>query len=395
MRVLVAVLGVLTIPTFSDAQSIQTQNVHATETFAEPFSSLGNLRALSGGDLLVTDRIEKAVYKINFGNGSYEMIGFNGGGPQEYDMPTAVFPAGARTSAIIDLGNTRVAIIDDEGRISATYPMVSESGFKMPTGGDEQGNLYYQNQGVSFRMGPRANEKPAPTEAFLTRWNPANGEEETVATIAIPSRPRGTGSLRFNGGQISGMPAPRPLRPLDAFAVGRDGRVGIARHDPYHVEWLNPDGSTTIGDNIQYTSTPFRRSDQEGWIEAQSSGSGGGSGGSTIVSFITTSSGAGGGGGTHTFSMPVPDIDEVDFPDVFPPFTRRAVSISHEGDMWVQRVESYDVEGTLFDVFDSSGQLVRRVRIPEGRTILGFGPHSLYAYTMDEDDLQWLERYEI
>lgn len=396
MRViLAAAVGALTISVSAEAQSIPTHNIHPAEIFAEPFSSLGSMRAVSGGDLLVTDRIEKAVYKINFRDGSYEMIGLNGQGPQEYDMPTGVLPVGDRTSAIIDIGNTRVAVMDEEGRISATYPMISESGFKMPSGGDHLGNLYYRNMGRPFRMGPsgrRVETERAPTEASITRWNLATGDEKTVATVAIPARPPGGGSIRIMGGQISGMPAPTPLRPLDAFAVAPDGRIGIARHSPYHVEWVNPDGSIDAGDNVDYAPIPFRHSDKEGWIESQSPG---GSGAPMVATFTTISSEAGGGGGTRTFSMPTPDIDEVDFPDVFPPFTRGAVRISHEGDLWVQRVESYSVEGTLFDVFDSSGRLVRKVRIPEGRTILGFGPHSLYAYTTDEDDLQWLEKYEI
>ena len=97
MRVLlVAALAAVTITTVGAAQTPRTENISAVETFAEPFSSLGNMRALDNGNLLVTDRVEKAVYKINFGTGSYDMIGLNGQGPQEYDMPTGVFPLGER-----------------------------------------------------------------------------------------------------------------------------------------------------------------------------------------------------------------------------------------------------------------------------------------------------------
>jgi hypothetical protein len=398
MRVLLAAaLGAVTISTAGVAQTPRTENIQTVETFAEPFSSLGNLRALDGGDLLVTDRIEKAVYKINFADGLYEMIGLNGQGPQEYDMPSGIFPLGDGTSAIVDMGNQRIAVMDDDGRISDTHPMFSTAGFKMPRAGDNLGNVYYQSSGaIRMSLNGVSNNEPAPTEAPVARWNLENGREDTVATVAIAPRALGGGGVTIRGGQISGMPTPAPLRPLDDFAVAPDGRIGIARHSPYHVEWVNPNGDTEVGENVDHTPIPFRQSDKEGWIESQSSGSGGGGGGGhASAAFVTTTTSGGGGGGTRTFTIPTPDIDEVDFPEFFPPFTRGAVSISQEGDMWVQRVESFGTDGTLFDVFNSSGQLVRKVRIPEGRSLLGFGPNTLYAYSMDEDDLQWLERYDI
>ncbi len=390
MRVLLAAaLGAVTISTVAVAQTPREEGLSAADAFPEPFSSLGNLRALSSGDLLVSDRVEKSVYKINFETGAYEMLGHNGQGPQEYDSPMGIFPIGDGASAVLDMGNTRIAVMDENGGISNTYPMMSDAGFKMPRAGDELGNAYYSG-GSTFTMSRGGSSTPPPpaTETALTRWNLESGAEDTVATLAIPPRPQMGRISIGSGGSVSGMPAPTPYRPLDEFAVAPDGRIGIVRANPYGVEWIAADGGKVVGPLPDYTPIPFRRSDKEAWAEAQAQPSGGGGAAMTIRT-------TGSGGGSRTVALPPPDIDEVEFPEVFPAFSRGAARISSEGDLWVQRDESYGIDGTPFDVFNSSGELVRRVRLPEGRTVLGFGPGALYAYSMDEDDLQWIEKYEI
>ncbi len=93
--------------------------------------------------------------------------------------------------------------------------------------------------------------------------------------------------------------------------------------------------------------------------------------------------------------MPEPDLDEVDFPEHKPPFPASGVQTTPEGKVWVLRHQrARDETRPLYDVFDGSGQLIRRVQLPEGRRLVGFGDGVLYAVATDEDDLQWLERYE-
>ena len=62
------------------------------------------------------------------------------------------------------------------------------------------------------------------------------------------------------------------------------------------------------------------------------------------------------------------------------------------GELWVERHVPFG-EPVTFDVFDESGRLSKKVVLPEGRQIIGFGRGTLYAVTVDEDGLQWLERY--
>jgi hypothetical protein len=49
----------------------------------------------------------------------------------------------------------------------------------------------------------------------------------------------------------------------------------------------------------------------------------------------------------------------------------------------------------LFDVFDRAGVRILQVELPPGREIVGFGVGVVYVVNVDEDDLQWLEAYEL
>ena len=99
-----------------------------------------------------------------------------------------------------------------------------------------------------------------------------------------------------------------------------------------------------------------------------------------------------GGGGNRTMNIPRPDIDDVDWPEYKAAFPRNALNVTPEGELWVQRYTRAGDPQT-FDVFDGEGNRARQVVLPEGRRLVGFGQGTLYAINVDEDDLQWLERY--
>lgn len=91
-------------------------------------------------------------------------------------------------------------------------------------------------------------------------------------------------------------------------------------------------------------------------------------------------------------ALPRPDLDDIVWPEAKPPFPVGGVTLTPEGEVWVRRYVAFG-EPESFDVFDEEGRLIRRVNLPEGRQVAGFGRGTLYAVYIDEDDLQWLERY--
>lgn len=89
--------------------------------------------------------------------------------------------------------------------------------------------------------------------------------------------------------------------------------------------------------------------------------------------------------------LTLPNLDEV--PDA-PTFTGRdAVRVTPEGVAWVSRTVKGAAPTPVYDVFDGTGKLVRQVTLRPGSRVVGFGKGTLYVVRMNDDDLQYLERY--
>jgi hypothetical protein len=64
-----------------------------------------------------------------------------------------------------------------------------------------------------------------------------------------------------------------------------------------------------------------------------------------------------------------------------------------DGEVWVLRTRSASDKTPIYDVFDRTGALAKRVTLnPESR-VVGFGKGTVYVARTDEDDLQYLQRY--
>jgi hypothetical protein len=85
----------------------------------------------------------------------------------------------------------------------------------------------------------------------------------------------------------------------------------------------------------------------------------------------------------------------LEIPDRFPAAKQRGAWVSVDGRLFVERHQHLDELRPLFDVFDARGRLAARYRLPEGRSVIGFGARGLYAVRVDDVGLMWIERYDI
>ena len=365
--------------------------LEATDTFPEPFSRIVGLHELSDGRVIVADRLEQHVSYLDFDSGSIKQIGREGEGPGEYQQPLGLLPQSDDGTLLTDIGNMRLSLIDRSGAIEKSWPMMQQGAdgtmsFIRPTAADAAGLVYYGGSGVVMRT--RGGSPPAASSdsSHIIRLDLARGVADTLTSLyAEPVRAGGSGSTQFStsGGSIrmaGGMFRPFPV--ADEWGVAPDGKIAVARASEYRIDWFYPDGTVRIGSPVSYTPVPVGRAEKEQWADSQSNNS---------VAMMV--GGGGGGGGGRSFQIPRPDIDEVEFPEVMPPFGRNAVSVSPNGDVWVTLNQSAGDTEPLFDVFDSSGQKIKQVQLPPNRQLVGFGMRVLYAVAVDEDDLQWLERY--
>jgi hypothetical protein len=355
------------------AQSVQRTTLGALVTeFPEPFSSISGIRELSDGRLMVSDRLEKAVRILDFASGTMREIGRVGSGPGEYQMPGSLLPLAADSTLLVDFGNMRLTVIGPSGQMHRSSSMQQSDRFLNPTGSDAFGRLYFDDLG-SFSAGP----DELPDEVAVLRWDPAADVFDTVGYMPRPEARAmssgGGGGARFSVRRMS------PLQARDAWGVAPDGRLAIARAEPYRVEWLVPGGSKITGSTVPYEPVRVTEEDKETFSNR------------SAVGVMITSGGE--GSGSRTVTIPSPDADELDWPEAKPAFQPSGISVAPDGTAWVRRYVAHDAP-ERYDVFDASGNRIRHVELPAGRRLEGFGDGCVYLVRVDEDDLQWIEKYE-
>ncbi len=383
-------LAAAVIAPIPGASQVQVQRLDRAEaTFPEPFTRVAGLRELSDGRILIADRTERHVSFIDFATGSIRQIGRIGGGPGEYESPGGLVALPDDYTLLIDMANLRLTRIAPDGRLEMeSWPMMSPTGFIRPSASDTQGRLFYSaSGGMRIAVGGGGASTP-PDSLPIIRWDPATDMTDTVGMFYSPSPTnRGGGNISFNSGRsgrisLAGF-RQQPFSPRDAWAALPGGGVAVARATTYRMDWYR-NGVSTAGPTIEYEPIRINQAEKEAWADRQAN---------QTATFVAIGGGGGGDVGGGTFQVPRPDLDEIDFPDYKPPFPVSGVRATPDGQIWVQRYQRHNEDRALFDVFSDRGELVKQVRLPAGRRLVGFGDGVLYAVMTDEDDLQWLERY--
>lgn len=357
------------------AQSPRLDRLNDPEvTFPEPLSAVTGLRELSDGRVIVSDSREQAVRLLDWRSGTFREVGRQGDGPGEFGMPGRLFALRGDTTWMLDMPNRRMLVILPEGRLSTTTIAVRPPGiqFTFPQAVDRAGRVYFDLSGViAPGMEQYANSGAAP----LLRWDPASDRVDTIAQVGFP--PAKTEPMRMGEVRVSFGGGRQPYQGRDSWAVTLDGKVGIARYQPYRVEWHGGAGAAVVGPTIPYTPVTIGRAEKEAWSDAMRRG----------VMMIVQD------GQRRTMRPPRPNIDEQEWPEVMPPFAAGAAWATPDGELWVERSRPAADTRRRYDVFDAQGRLARTVELGDDRRIVGFGDGVVYVARQDEDDLLWLERY--
>ena len=369
------------------AQVQEQQLNNPVATFPEAFSNVAGLLELPDGRALVADGLGQALVVLDLAAGTADTVGRTGAGPQEYRQPDGIFPLPGDSILLVDLGNGRLTAVGPDFSFGETWPIAQGAmgmrggsmTMRLPRAIDSQGRIYLQGR---MPMRPGA---PLPDSAYIVRWDRSTDVVDTLGTVKEQERTMNR-SGGANNQNISISPV--PMSPQDGWAASGDGRLGIVRSAGYYVEWIFPDGRVVRGPNNEFGSSGVRRADKEAYMDRMQRNSLG----VEIMNVngsMTTAFRRGMRGGPDQ-----PGFDDLNWPDVLPAFQASGIHVAKNGELWVER---YVSAGTapVYDVFDENAVLVRRLTLPEGRTVVGFGNGSVYLARIDEFDLQWLEKYSL
>ena len=197
-----------------------------------------------------------------------------------------------------------------------------------------------------------------------------------------------------------------PMPIVDDWGVMADGSVAIVRGRDYHVDWLNPDDVMSASPKIPFDWQRLTDEDKVATLDsakaqmersrANPSASAGEPPGNRVMINMSVS-GDGAARSVTTAAGAAPAMNFVspsELPDYRPAFSQGAVKPDLDNNLWIRTssTRSGSLAGPIYDVLNRRGELVDRVQVPAGRTIVGFGKGGTVYMMARDDHGGWIEK---
>jgi hypothetical protein len=207
----------------------------------------------------------------------------------------------------------------------------------------------------------------------------------------------------------------QPVPNEDSWSVLSDGTVAIVRGQDYHVDWLRPDGTKSATGKLPFDWKRLTDADKQKLVDS-----------ARVVwdslmairnaranrpaprSDDPSADGAQSGRARSNGGVAPPgqqgSIQRMEFvplseiPDYYPPIRERSSMADLDGNLWILPTTSaQSQQGELvYDVVNPKRGLFQRVRMPLGRSIVGFGKGGvIYLQSGDRANGFYLERVRI
>jgi hypothetical protein len=374
-------VGLLAGATVARAQTPEVRLAKPDARFPREFSSIAGLLELPDGRVLVSDGIDETLLRVDMRTMRADTVSRTGSGPGEYKSPDLLFGLPGGAVLLVDLGNARLSFFDAALKYQESSPIARgnpATGLTMviPDGVDAQGRIY-------FRSIMRDPSGKVDSGAIL-RWDRVRNSFDTLAKLKL-----GEVKVSSTGGQNSRSVSmrPVPLSPEDVWAVAPNGKVALVRASDYHLEWVGQGGQVTRGPATAWRPVPIKDADKREYTADMRN-----NGLSTQVMSENGRMSVRMGRGNLGRGRDQEAIPDLEWPSSKP--AARSVRVSPAGEAWVER---HVAAGSprQYDVFGMDGKLARRVILPEGRRLVGFGNGVVYLRETTSDDLIYLERYRL
>jgi len=381
-------------------------------TSAEPLGLVNNIRALPGGKLLVNDMTGRRVLLMDSTFTVLKVVAdTTPGNPNSYGGGVASLIAFRGDSTLfVDAQSLSMLVIDSDGEVARVMSVPRAQDAMMLAAGGVGAGAFYSNGHLVYRGMPNirvqmVNGTPQmgamPDTMPITRVNLQTRVVDTVGFVKIPiSLPN---ISRSEDGKMSVTIEVNPLPVVDEWAVTPNGDVAFVRGRDYHVDWVEANGTrrsspkmafdwkrltdedkTRLADSVKtLLDKQAAANPGQGAAMATAFGNmmgGGAAAGAPRMQVMIRAEGGppGAGGPTRAPQVTAPTINVVSpsqLPDYQPPFFATSTRADADGNLWVLTIPTKpQPAGSVYDVINGKGDVTERVLIPEGRTVLGFGP---------------------
>jgi hypothetical protein len=431
-----------------------------TAVAKEPLGAVSSVRHLPDGRILVNDIINRRVVMFDSSLSRMTVIAdTTSATANAYGvLPGGLIAYHGDSTLFIDPASLSMLLIDPNGKVARVMsaPRAQDVGFLIggPFGNpgfDPKGRLVYRAPPnfAAFRPPPgnSGNRLPQfptlPDSAALVRFDPATRKVDTATFFKTP---------KFNvtvtqspDGGIRVTSTTNPLPQGDDWALLSDGTVALVRTKDYHVDWLNPDGTTTSSPKIPFqwerltdeAKVAFIDSARVAIEKARASGQFGQTGASQVMlrgpeggAAGARRDGAGGdaprsgsapapapnaqpgtmtvttGGNTTVTSVgpgrgalggPLPPLTMIlpsELPDYKPAFAPGSTRADADGNLWVRTSQNVDAR-PVYNVINRKGELIDRVQLPANRVLVGFGEAGVVYLAVRDGATAHLEKARV
>ena len=430
LLILVAVAGSLGAQQPPAVRLINTPDASSKATLG----IVAAVRQLPGGRLIVNDiqKRQLLMFDNTLNNATIIADSVAGGANAYGPSPGGIIPYFADSTLFIDPRDLSMFVIDPAGAI-ARVAAVPRSQDAATLGSNMQGLPALDSKGrIVYRSGLRITAPPGgrgagggpmipdfPDSSALFRVDLTTRKVDTAAYFKITKTKMNVVQSEKGFSMTSEI---NPMQIVDDWAVTDDGSIAIIRGRDYHIDWVDGDNHVTSSAKIPFEWQRLSDEDKVAVIDStrtameaarakMAAGGGGpmvmGSPGAGPVQIMSFSTGGGGGGGDAGGTRktvegaagglggsPLVFVAPSELPDYRPAITAGSARADVDGNVWIRTsaTRAGSVAGPIYDVVNRKGELVDRIQIPSGRSIVGFGKGGV-VYMMARDDKgAWIER---
>jgi hypothetical protein len=374
------------------------------------------IRELPGGRLLVNDagRRRILIFDSTLTTMTVALDSTPGLSNSYGPRPAEIIRYRGDSTLMTEIGSQEVVVLDRHGRVVRALAM--------PTFPDEEIAMSFpfpppkamDNRGRLLAVGPTRIRRD-PTTNFV---RPA--DSTPIMRADLDSRQVDiVGALYHKNGGRNRVDPPQdgkrvvttirqPVPTVDAWAVLSDGTIAFVRGTDYRVDWVLADGTKRSTAKLPFDWKRLTDDAKQKLVDSarvvsdslmairnrranmpvRSDVAGGATGGGR--------SGGGGSapGGQEGSIQRMEFVPLSEIPDYYPPIHANAAMADLDGNLWILPTTSaQSKQGELvYDVVNPQQGLFRRVRMPLGRSVAGFGHGVVYLQAGDRAKGFYLER---